>query len=1009
MGIQIEPNGIIDFKNISIFEKGYVPIDITNNSLLPQKLLFQSKNPVLSVLNPKKETIITLKSREVVRIYLIFQPLEVTKYSGDNMKIIGYTDHGLKFEILCMGNGIQSALKLSSNYIKFSATSIGKINTTSIGLLYNEENSRKGTDNNKLQNIYDFKFGMPVLFRAQKVDIKQKKITDIPLENKNRIYDCLRITPNEGTINPDKNEFLEVSFYPTENDYNIEGGKADDELEKIGKIYKEENNENGINCDNNSNNNIDSEKEISNLITNNTLSPSSSSVQKSIKSKKINDNQNHTDSVSIITIPERSSFITNLDFIMPCKIKPHKNFNIDLSKLKMPFGMKTDINEKEYQQNNSFVIHLLISTSITQPDLVNDNKESIVNFGNVLLNSESICDIPFKNETDKPKKINMKCLNPVGPFDLVCYLREIPPKSTFNAKILFRPSRPILYKEICEFYTETSCIKLELYGTGIEPKVLIEPKNIEFNDIMLGEIGTQTLTINNQTTIPIKYKIHDKEDVLGNKKINGTTNINFITAFHLNSYEGEVTSMDKTDIIIKFSPDHESDNYYDYFYIEIIGIKEYQKIRVNGRCWQNSFYISGFDHNSDSYIEDPIILPLEIYANNNNCISSNLDTSPHEDEETKKKEIKKETKKEKKSESNTSENDEIIPITLASSFIQPKYKTLKFEWKISKSLSQKYNQTVYVIYSKDFSIVNGKVPQFVKTENKKMIPSEFIIQPYDNTFFVNNFGSVTLVPLKDNDRDSKRKFVVESTYGTTENVGVTRISVKIVDPLLNFWSNYFKEGINLSNHINEDILNTPDFKFFMDDYQNTVNRDSNNSVINEINSESINNIKASEENVENQFDNEEINNNINNSNINTNISVNSTISIPNINNNINSNSNSNSNSNNFNIANQSNNNYSDNLSAAQSITLDTPSKTHSNQKGSQNMESSMITLRSFNPEVIETCYKVILKGGITWEVGPTFNCREPAKEPVEGYINSYSRIWILKFITELPENPEIVD
>jgi len=954
VGIKVEPNGIIDFKNISVCEKGYFPIKITNNSLLPQKLYFQSKNPVLSVLNPQNESIIKLKSREVIEVYLIFQPLETIKYNGNNMKIIGYTDHGLKFEILCTGNGVQSALRLSENYIKLSTTSIGKVNTTSIGIMHNDGNNWKNSDSVKSQSIYDYKFGMPVLFKAQEINIIDKTIKDIPIENINRIYDCLRITPKEGTLKPLDYTFLEVSFYPSESDYNIDGGKTDEELKNIGTIFDD---------------NIEKKNNVEKKNTSNVNTPvtpstqSQSSNQKTAKSKKTPIKSENNNSISAITIPERSPIIKNLDFIMPCKIKQHKNFNFDLSKLKIPFGMKTDINEKEYQQNDSFVIHLLISTSITQPDLIKDNKESGIFFGNVLLNSDSIYYIPIKNESDVPKKVKMKCLNPVGPFDLVCCLREIPPKSTFNAKILFRPTRPILYKEICEFYTETSCIKLELNGVGIEPKVVIEPKNIEFNDVMLGEIGTQTLTINNQTTIPIKYKVHDKDD--SNEKIisNGTSNVNFISAFHFNSYEGEVASMDKVDITIKFAPDHESDNYYDFFFIEIIGIKEYQKIRVNGRCWQNSLFISGFDHNPDTYIEDPVIPPLEVYVNCNN--NNNQNKAENTIEEEPKKTPK---KKDKKSESNSSEVNDVIPLSLASTFIHPRYKTMKFVWKISRSLSQKYNKTVYVLYTKEFNIINGKIPSFVRTENKKIIPSEFIIQPYNNTFYINNYGSVTLIPMNDMNNDSKRKFIIEPNCGTTENVGVKKITVKILDPILNFWSNYFKEGIDLSNNINQSILNNPDFKFLTDDYQNLINNSNNNSVSTN-DSNNNGNIKLSQEDNKNEEDNQIINEESNNLN---------------------------------------NNNPSINIPVQQSTPETVSSKPHTS-KGNQNAFTPTITLKTFNPETIETCYRVILRGGVIWEISPTFNCRDPAKVPVEGYCNSYSRIWILRFITELPENPEIVD
>jgi len=322
------------------------------------------------------------------------------------MKIIGYTDHGQKFEILCTGNGVQSALRLSKNYIKLSTTSIGKVNTTSISVMHNDGNNWKNSDSAKAQNIYDYKFGMPVLFKAQEINLKEKTITDIPIENKNRIYDCVRVTPHEGSLKPLDFEYLEISFFPSENDYNIEGGKTDEELKDIGTSYIEECNE--------------KKKNVGKKVLNETVPiKNSSQVQNTVSKKNKPSKSSESDSISGIIIPDRSPIIKNLDFILPCLIRQHKNFSFDLSKLKIPFGMKTEINEKEYQQNDSFVIHLLVSTSISQPDLTKENKESGINFGNVLLNSENIYEIPIKNESNEPKKIYMKCLNPVGPFDLV--------------------------------------------------------------------------------------------------------------------------------------------------------------------------------------------------------------------------------------------------------------------------------------------------------------------------------------------------------------------------------------------------------------------------------------------------------------------------------------------------------------------------------------------------------------------------------------------------------------
>jgi len=89
------------------------------------------------------------------------------------------------------------------------------------------------------------------------------------------------------------------------------------------------------------------------------------------------------------------------------------------------------------------------------------------------------------------------------------------------------------------------------------------------------------------------------------------------------------------------------------------------------------------------------------------------------------------------------------------------------------------------------------------------------------------------------------------------------------------------------------------------------------------------------------------------------------------------------------FCNEINNNLNNSTTFSQNIQDQSISKPHSSVKGNQNALAPIVALKTFKPEIIETCYKVVLKGGVVWDVCSTYNCRDPAKEPVEGYCNTY--------------------
>ena len=55
---------------------------------------------------------------------------------------------------------------------------------------------------------------------------------------------------------------------------------------------------------------------------------------------------------------------------------------------------------------------------------------------------------------------------------------------------------------------EDKIVRLCLHGSGVEPRLGLQPSSFEFEPLYIGQTGNRVLKITNENILPIKFKIH---------------------------------------------------------------------------------------------------------------------------------------------------------------------------------------------------------------------------------------------------------------------------------------------------------------------------------------------------------------------------------------------------------------------------------------------------------------------------------------------------------------------
>lgn len=281
-----------------------------------------------------------------------------------------------------------------------------------------------------------------------------------------------------------------------------------------------------------------------------------------------------------------------LNFLVPCQITPCVSdvdrMNLFLTAETVNTG-NTD-SSRDSNETKKSILHLNVSSDVIRPDVIlTEDSSDILDFGKVCLTDTPIKKLKLQNISDKALTLSSKGLHPQGSFTVINALRDLAPGKTFEVSVAFSPKSQKSYREYLEFECGSSCIKIRLDGEGIIPTVTLESdlSKLFFGDILVGDSATQTVKMTNTSSVEATVVL----DLQSQTQKGRSRNLPFKITPHRTVLAPDTSA----DVTITFSPQEESLGYTDVLMIHVVGRQSATEIRLNGKCWENTSFPSGFD------------------------------------------------------------------------------------------------------------------------------------------------------------------------------------------------------------------------------------------------------------------------------------------------------------------------------------------------------------------------------------------------------------------------------
>ncbi|KAH6583572.1 hypothetical protein BASA60_001380 [Batrachochytrium salamandrivorans] len=268
------------------------------------------------------------------------------------------------------------------------------------------------------------------------------------------------------------------------------------------------------------------------------------------------------------------------------------------------------------ESEGTSMIYLKIIAPISQPDfvLVEPVHGDMCDLGIVPLGERSYRDISVRNTFTEPITLKWGNLSPMGPFRVVNCLRRFDPGETRVLRVAFEPEESSKFSATLEMVSERSQLTCRLYGEGLIPTISINPMNqcISMDDVCVGDTAIRTLKITNTSVIlmALSYSVSSVSDVLDYKSTDmhdtieshespllchGTVNRSGTNPFSISPICCTLAPGATQDIIVKFTPDRESDMFFDHIRISYAGQTELEYVSVQGKAWEATTAVLGYD------------------------------------------------------------------------------------------------------------------------------------------------------------------------------------------------------------------------------------------------------------------------------------------------------------------------------------------------------------------------------------------------------------------------------
>lgn len=286
---------------------------------------------------------------------------------------------------------------------------------------------------------------------------------------------------------------------------------------------------------------------------------------------------------------DRGKSSINSDSNAPLKLKQSTASALDSAELKdnivnwkIPCFTSSASGAK-IENDNDMVVFLQLEAFVTTPQFkLADAKSVKIDFGKVPVNEQSVQNVFLKCLLDRSVALSLRGLDPFGPFSVVEDLRELKPNYPAKYMLAFRPTSPIKFFETFEIASEdkATCISLKITGEGVLPSVVVEPRSkvLIVGDTLLGEHIQKSMAIHNVSPFSTKIRVNISTDGAHLFECSPTT--------------ATIAPGMRQEINVVFKPDHESDFLHAIALIHVEGFKKPLKMKVVGRCWSSSAFLT---------------------------------------------------------------------------------------------------------------------------------------------------------------------------------------------------------------------------------------------------------------------------------------------------------------------------------------------------------------------------------------------------------------------------------
>ncbi|KAJ3410299.1 hypothetical protein HDV05_003955 [Chytridiales sp. JEL 0842] len=476
-------------------------------------------------------------------------------------------------------------------------------------------------------------------------------------------------------------------------------------------------------------------------------------------------------------------------------------------------------------------IYVKVVAPIVRPDfLIMEPVDLELNYGRVPVGQGLKKSFVIYNCSTEVISVDFSELENKSGYHLVNKIPSLQPGEFFEAQIQFSPTRSGKMVTKFELHTVTTHLGIQLLGEGIVPKIQISPTNrlLQLGDVPVGDTSTRTFTVTNTSPHPLTCHLRlscvlpQNATPEPNPRPYGTVNFSGLNAFSVSPWHATIEAGATFEFTVKFSPDRESDLYYDNLLVEMWGSEQPYSLKLYGRCWDTSTALLGYDNPPESMRESSTALPpqfefewaqkvfngeikFETLASNPNIDvmgsaedlfsgieSARLGTAGGgSDVKEKDKEKEKEKGKDKKKDAAAAGANAVSSLsedTIADILRLTPRRHVRFAI-ISCTWSKNAETGKWRVNVPELSIANLKPASLVKPETKKPPNAEFTIEPYNGTFrYVTEACSYVALPLVDFKKDdSALKFNMEPSKGSLELGASKPVKVSLVSPVKEFW------------------------------------------------------------------------------------------------------------------------------------------------------------------------------------------------------------------------------